>query len=97
MIGWPVLHEELGENLQDIIRSQTTRHFDGQALPGELVNHGQHAKRPSVRGSGPDEVVGPDRVPPGGSEPDTGPVVKPEPAPLGFQDRVLAVETNFTN
>ncbi len=83
------MDKELGENLKDVIRSQTTCHLDGQALPREFVNHGQHAKRPSVMGPRLDEVVGPDMVPPVGSEPDTGPVVKPEPVSLGLLGRDL--------
>jgi len=35
-------------------------------------------------GPGLDEVVGPDMVPPTRPEPDTGPVIEPQPAPLGL-------------
>lgn len=50
--------------MQHVVRGGLTGDVDGQALAGELVDDGEHAKAPAVVGAVGNEVVGPDVVRP---------------------------------
>ena len=84
MIGRARSDKEMRQQVQDIVRSQSSGEFGGQAYPGELVDHRRHAEGPTVVGPGLDEVVGPDMVLPARPQSDAGSVIEPEPAALGL-------------
>jgi len=48
VIGWALLDKEIGQDLQNVIRPEAARHFDGQALPSELIDHGQNTKGSAI-------------------------------------------------
>ncbi len=75
--------------MQDIVRSQSPGDFDGQTLTAELIDHRQHAEGSAVVGSGLDEVIGPDMVPPARPQADARSVIEPEPAAPGLLGRNL--------
>lgn len=81
--------EEIGQQVKDIIGSETPFHLDRQALSGKLIDHSQHAEWFAIMGPGLDEVIGPDVVPPTGSQSDTRAVVEPETPSLGLLGRDL--------
>ena len=64
MIGHSELGEQPGQNMEHVIGTKMPGDLDRQTLPCELVDHRQHAKRPSVVCPALDEVVGPDVVAP---------------------------------
>ena len=70
--------EEVGQQVDDVDRSEPARHADGQALMGELVDDVEHADLAPVVSAVLDKVVGPDVITVLGPEPDTGAVVQPE-------------------
>lgn len=87
VIGWAVLDKEIGQDLQNVIRPEAARHFDGQAPPSELIDHGQHAKGPAIVCASLHEVIGPDVVLPRGSEADARSIIQIEPASFGLLGR----------
>ena len=84
VLRWPMLDEQVGQALQHIVRPQPSRHHDGQAATGKLVDHAQHAERPAILGPILHEVVRPDVVGPLGPQPYTRPVVEPQTASFGL-------------
>ncbi len=84
MIGRAMSDKEVGQHVKDIVRYQSPGDFDGQTLPGELVDHRQHAEGPAIVGPGLDEVIGPDMILPERPQSDAGSVIEPEPAALGL-------------
>ena len=51
--------EEVGEAVQDIVRSEPFRDNDCQAPACELIEHDKHAERPPVLGAILGKVIGP--------------------------------------
>jgi len=80
--GHTAQDEEIGEQVDDIDRSELPGDADGQALMGELVDDVEHADPAAIVGAVLDEVVGPDVIAVLGPEADAGAVVEPEAAPL---------------
>jgi hypothetical protein len=62
MLGRTVPSEEMGENLEYIMRSSPSIDLDRQTLPRVLVEHGQKLHGTPVVGSRAHEVIGPDMV-----------------------------------
>ncbi len=59
MIGRPMAGERARSNtVKDIIRAQPADHDHRRTDPGELADHGEHAKLAAVMGPIPDEVAG---------------------------------------
>lgn len=74
--------KQFAEHMQDVLAVELAPDMDGQALPRELVDDGQHPERLAVMGAIHDEVIGPNVVPVCRSQPDARTVIKPEPASL---------------
>ena len=87
VLRWPMLDEQVGQALKDIIRSQPPRHRDRKATPGELVDHAQHPERSAVLGPVLNEVVRPDMVRPLRPQAHARAVVEPQTAPAGLLAR----------
>ena len=62
MIRHTVQDEKIGQDVDDVGRSEPPVDPDCQALPAELVDEIEHAELPSIVGPCFDEVVGPDMV-----------------------------------
>ena len=62
----------------------STPNLDRQALAGELVDHRQELQGPAFAGPLEHEVVRPHVVAIRRSEPETGPVIEPQPTALGM-------------
>src|SRR5690606_2855130 len=60
--GRSTLAHEPRQHLDDSPGADAAGHVDGQALPGELVDHGQALHLLAVGAGVEDEVVGPDAV-----------------------------------
>ena len=75
-----------GQHPQNVPRALLTGHLDRQALAGELVDHRQELQGPAFAGPLEHEVVRPNVVAIRRSEPDTGPVIEPQPTALGMSD-----------
>ena len=60
--GSPALADQSGQDLDDALGSDAAGHVDGQALPGELIDHGQALDLLAIGAGVEDEVVGPDAV-----------------------------------
>jgi len=58
-----MVHEQLRDRFQDVLRPHPPLNPDRQALACVLVDHRQHPKGPAVMGAAVDEVIGPDMVP----------------------------------
>ena len=63
--------EQIGQHVDDVDREGLAPDPNLQALPGELVQHVEHAEGATVIGPVMHEVVGPDMVRPLGAQPDT--------------------------
>src|SRR5205823_5526649 len=62
-VAWSAVHaDEPGELVDDPCRADAARDFDGEALPGPLVDDGQALELLSVGAGVEDEVVSPDVV-----------------------------------
>ena len=83
VLRWAVRDEEIGQTLEHIIGSQSSRDDDCQTPARELIQHDQHAEGAAVLGPVLDEVVRPDVVRTLRSETDARPIVEPQTAPLG--------------
>ena len=90
-------HEEIREAMEHVIGVEPSLHEDGEALPTEFIDDRQHLDGTTIVGAVCHKVIGPDVVAMGGPEPDTRPVVEPEPSTLGLFPRnfqpLLAPET----
>lgn len=73
---------EIGQDCQDGLTVEPPSNLDRQALTGELVYDCKHTELPSIPCSILDEVVCPDMVRALGPQPNTRPVIQPEPTPL---------------
>jgi len=82
MLRRTVSDEELGQTVEHVVGSETSRNADSQAPPRELVEHDEHAERATVLCPILDEVIGPDVVWPLGSQTDARPIVEPQAATL---------------
>src|SRR5262249_36879264 len=76
--------EQVREHIDDVDRLQSTRHPDGQALTGELVDDVEPAELASIVSTVLDKIVGPDVVWPLRSAPDARSVTQPQAAALGL-------------
>lgn len=80
-IGWrPAQDHQIRQGLQHVGGVQPAFDPDRQGFAGELVDHAEHAKLPSIMGSILDEVIGPDVVRPLGAQAHAGAVIQPQPA-----------------
>ena len=73
-----------GQHPQNVPRALLPGHLDRQTLAGELVDHRQELQGPAFAGPLEHEVVRPHVVAIRRSEPDTGPVIEPQPTALGM-------------
>src|SRR5262249_61953062 len=70
MPGHAAQDEQVREHIDDVDRLPSTRHPDGQALMGELVDDVEPAELASIVSTVLDKIVGPDVVWPLRSAPD---------------------------
>ncbi len=84
VLGWTVGHEEIREAVEHIIGVEPSLHHDGEALPTEFVDDRQDLEGPSIMCPVRYEIIGPDMVTMGGPEPDTSPIVEPQPSAFGL-------------
>ena len=84
MLGRTVPSEEVGEDLEYVVRSTPSTHLDCQTLPRVLVEHRQKLQGAAVVRSCAHEVIGPDVVLVQRPEPDARAIVEPQPTPLGL-------------
>ena len=77
-----MLHEELAEPTEAVIRSYAAIHVDRETFPGILVHNGQPFQRSAVLCPDGDEVVGSTMSAVGGSMPHTGAIGEPQSAAL---------------
>ncbi len=89
MIGPPPRAEPVRQGRQHILCRQLPFNDNGPVLPGELVEHGEPAKRFSIVRVIGEEIVRRYVVPVLRPEPDAGPVVEPQPPPLRLAPRHL--------
>ena len=82
MLGRTVPSEEIGQNLEYIVRSGPPPHLDRQTLPRVLVEHRQKFQDAPVVRSRAHEVIGPDVILVQRPEPDARAIVEPQPTPL---------------
>jgi len=81
------LGEQLCQAIQDIVGSETPGDLDRQALPGELVDDGEHAELAPVARLVLDEVVGPDVPGPAGPQPQARSIIEPQASSSGLSSR----------
>ena len=74
--------EQLGENVKNLLTVELAPNMDGEALPAVLVNDSERAESFAVMGSVMNEVIRPDMIFMNGAQPQAGPVIEPETAPL---------------
>ena len=89
MSGHAAQDEEVGQDVDDVSGLKLPVDPDGDAFPGELVDHVQHAELPPVVSAVLDEVVGPDVVGIFRPKSDAGSIVQPQPASLRLPGRDL--------
>ncbi len=77
-----MLDEEVRQAVKHIIRFNTPRHNNGQALTRAFIDDRKDLDRPSIMSPGSHKVVGPDVVAMGWPKPDAGAVREPETGPL---------------
>ena len=70
----------VGHRLDDAEAFDTTRHTDGQAFPGELIDQSHQTELATVMGLRLDKIVAPDMIAVLRPQPDAGSVIQPEPA-----------------
>jgi len=78
VLGNAAPDEQIRQRVDDVDRLQSSRHPNGQALVGELVDDVEHADFASIMGAVLDKVVGPDVVAPLRPEPDARSVIQPQ-------------------
>ena len=74
--------EQPGENVKNLLTVELAPNMNGEALPAVLINDGEHAESFAVMGSVLNEVIRPDMILMNGTQPQAGPVIEPETAPL---------------
>ena len=77
MLGHAAPDEQIREEIDDVDRFEPTRHPNGQALMGELVDNIEQADFAPVMGTLLEKIVGPDMVGAIGPQPDARPVAEP--------------------
>ncbi len=77
-------HEEIREGMEHVIGGEPSLDPDGEALLTEFVDDRQDLEGTTIVRAVYHEVIGPDVVAMGGPDPDTRPIVEPEPATLGL-------------
>ena len=87
MPGYAAQDEQVRKHIDHIDGFQLSVHSDRQALMCELVDQVQHAVLSPVMGAILHKIVAPDVVRPFCSQPDAGPVTKPEPTFLRLLTR----------
>ena len=80
MLGHTMLHEELAEPVEHVIRSQAAIHVDRETFPGVLIHNGQQFQRTAVLCPDSDEVVRPDMIAVGGAVSHTRAIGQPQSA-----------------
>src|SRR3546814_12503931 len=89
MLGWPMLGEQIGEDVDDVVRPEPPQRHHRQAFPAVLVDDVEHPELPAVVRLILDKVVGPHMPAVQRAQPDARPVAKPEPAALRLSLRHL--------
>jgi hypothetical protein len=84
MLRCSVVNEEIREAMEHIIGVEPSLYEDGEALSTEFVDDRQHLDGTTIVGAVLYEVIGPDMVAMRWPEPDTRPIVEPEPPTLGL-------------
>src|SRR3546814_15052620 len=82
MLGWPMLGEQIGEDVDDVVRPEPPQRHHRQAFPAVLVDDVKHPELPAVVRLIPDKVVGPHLPAVQRAQPDARPVAKTVPAAL---------------
>src|SRR3546814_8939151 len=59
MLGWPMLGEQIGEDVDDVVRPEPPQRHHRQAFPAVLVDDVEHPELPAVVRLILDKVVGP--------------------------------------
>jgi len=77
VLGHAAQDEQIREEIDDVDRFEPTRHPNGQALMGELVDNIEQADFAPVMGTLLEKIVGPDMVGAIGPQPDARPVAEP--------------------
>src|SRR5690606_9956052 len=89
MLGWPMLDEQIGEDVDDVVRPEPPQRHHRQAFPAVLVDDVEHPELSAVVRLILDKVVGPHMPAVQRAQPDARPVAKPEPAALRLSLRHL--------
>jgi hypothetical protein len=76
--------EQIREHVDDVDRFEPTRHANGQALVGELVDDIEQPDFAPIMGALLDEVIGPDMVRTLGAQPNARSVREPQTSALGL-------------
>jgi hypothetical protein len=81
ILAWASMREHaLAQCFDHVITVQPAGHPQGQALPGELVDHGQQPQAAAILGACFYKLVAPHEIALLRSEPDAGSVVEPQAA-----------------
>ena len=80
MLWLAMADEEFGQDVQHILAVQFAAHINGEAFTCILVNNRQHSEGTAIVGAIRNEVVGPNIVPDSWPQPDTRPIIQPQPA-----------------
>jgi len=96
-VGHTPENKKLRQATKHVIGIQLAGNVDGQALPGKLVDHGKHSKRPTIAGSGLHEVVAPHMVLALRPKPDARPIMEPKPSTFrllaGYLEALLLTDS----
>ena len=82
MLRRTMTKEQLGENVKNLLAVELAPNMDGEALPAVLINDGEHAESFAIMSSVLNKVIRPDMILMNGTQPQAGPVIEPETAPL---------------
>lgn len=77
MPGRPMLDEQFGQHIDDVVRSEPPERHHRQAFPAELVDNVEHPELAPVARLILDEIVGPHMWTMLRAQPDARPVAKP--------------------
>lgn len=82
VIGHTPLNHEISQDGENALAVEPSRHVDGQTLPSELIDHGEHTELTAVTSLVLNEVIGSDMVRTLWPQPDAGTIVEPQPPAL---------------
>lgn len=77
MLRRTVPHEQFAKHVRDILAVELALHIDRQTRPAVRVDHRQYPEGTAVMGAVLDEVVRPDMIAMGRTQPDAGAAVQP--------------------